>query len=148
MGDHDAAQRKAKMKIETRELTLSTGEKVRSEYDRDSDLLEIIFRPAEATGAVELTESIVLRFDWNANEPLSLSFISLSKLLQPTEYGEVHFQLLTDEWPEDTRDKIWKMLRTSPLKEFLKLSSYVAAHTHQIIPTTTLKQSDILLQAA
>lgn len=136
------------MKIETRELILDTGEKVRSEYDRDSDLLEIIFRPAEATCAVELTESIILRFDWSANEPLSLSFISISKLLQPTEYGEMHFQLLTDEWPEDVHDKIWEMLRTSPLKEFLKLSGYVAAHAHQIIPTTTLKQVDVLSQAA
>lgn len=136
------------MKIETREFTLSTGEKVRSEYDQESDLLEIIFRTDEATCAVELTESIVLRFDWDTNEPLSLSVISLSKLLQSAEYGEVHFQLLTNEWPENTHDKIWKMLKASPLKEFLKLSSYVPAHTHQIIPTTTLKHTDVLSQAA
>ncbi len=136
------------MKIETREFTVSTGEKVRFEYDRESDLLEIIFRTDEATCAVELTESIVLRFDWDTNEPLSLSVISLSKLLQSTEYGEVHFQLLTNEWPENIRDKIWKMLKASPLKEFLKLSSYIPAHTHQIIPTTTLKHTDVLSQAA
>ena len=136
------------MKIAAREFTLSTDEKVRFEYDQESDLLEIIFRTADATCAVELTESIVLRFDWDTNEPLSLSFISLSELLQSTEYGEVHFQLLTNEWPENKRQKIWKMLKTSPLREFLKLSSYVPAHTHQIIPTATLKHTDALLQAA
>ena len=38
--------------------------------------MEIIFRQTEATYAVELTESIVLRFDWETSEPLSLSFIS------------------------------------------------------------------------
>jgi hypothetical protein len=136
------------MNIEKRELTLHTGKTAWSEYDPESDLLELIFRSAEATGAIELTESIVLRFDWETNEPLSLSFISLSKLIQRNTYGEVHFQLLTDEWPEEVQDKIWTMLRTEPLTEFLKLSSYIPAHTHQVIPTATLKQSDILLQAA
>ncbi|NJN99221.1 MAG: hypothetical protein HC875_36570, partial [Anaerolineales bacterium] len=85
------------MKLEKRELSLSTGQTVWYEYDQGSDLLEIIFQPAEATCAVELTESIILRFDWETNEPLSLGFISISHLVQPTEYGEVHFQLLTDE---------------------------------------------------
>ena len=85
------------MKLEKREFTLNTDEKAFSEYDPQSDMLEIIFRQAEATCAVELTESIILRLDWETSEPLSLSFISISKLIQPSEYGEVHFQLLTDE---------------------------------------------------
>jgi hypothetical protein len=136
------------MKLDKRELTLNTGEKAWYEYDQDSDMLEIIFRLGEATCAIELTESIILRFDWETNEPLSLSFISVSRLIQPTEYGEVHFQLLTDEWPDEVQDKIWKMLRMPPLTEFLKLSSYAPAHTHQIIPMTTVKQPLLLAQAA
>lgn len=140
--------RKKNMNIETRELALPDSEKTRIEYDRETDLLEIIFRNAEATCAVELTESMVLRFDWDTNEPLSLSVISFSKFQQSLEYGEAYFQLLTDEWPEDAQDKIWTILRTSPVKDILKLSSYVPAHTHQLIPTTTLKQPQIILQAA
>ena len=136
------------MKLEKREHILNTGKKVWYEYDHDSDMLEIIFQPAEATCAIELTESIILRFDWDTNEPLSLGFISISRLLQSNEYGEVHFQLLADEWPDEARDKIWSMLRTSPLTEFLKLSSYAPAHTHQTIPVATIKQSDMLTQAA
>jgi hypothetical protein len=148
MGNYDAVLREAMMEIEKREVTLCSGEKVWIEYDREGDLLEIIFRPTEATCAVELTESMVLRFNWDTNEPVSLSLISFSKLRQPTAYGEVHFQLLTEEWPEEAQDKIWTMLRTIPLAEFLKLSSYIPAHTDRIIPTTTLKQPEVLSQAA
>ena len=108
------------------------------EYDRNSDLLELIFRETEATCAVELTESIVLRFDWDASEPLSLSFISISKLLQPAEYGEVFFQLLAEEWPEEAQEKVWTMLRKPPVNEFLKVSNYVPAHTYQLIPMEQL----------
>lgn len=103
------------MQLDKRTITLSTGETAWYEYDRDGDVLEIIFRPAEATCAVELTESIILRFDWETNEPLSLSFISLSQLVQPAQYGPIHFQLLVDEWPEAAQDKVWTMLQTTPL---------------------------------
>ncbi len=136
------------MKLEKREYILETGETVWYEYDREGDMLEIIFRPAKASCAVELTESIILRFDWAANEPLSLGFISISRLLQSNQYGEMHFQLLSDEWPEEDREKIWKMLRRSPLTEFLTLSSYMPAHTHQTIPVAAIKPSDLLTRAA
>lgn len=135
------------MKLERRELSLSTGQTAWYEYDQDGDILEIIFRAAEATCAIELTESIILRFDWESNEPLSLSFISISRLIQPAEYGEVHFQLLTDEWPDEAQDKLWDMLRRPPLNEFLHLSSYVPAYTHQIIPMTTIRQPLLSVQA-
>ena len=148
MGHYDAALMSGVMKLEKREHILDTGEKVWYEYDRDSDMLEIIFRPAKASCAIELTESIILRFDWAANEPLSLGFISISSLLQSNQYGEVHFQLLSDEWPEDAQGKIWKMLRQSPLTEFLTLSSFMPAHTHQTIPVAAIKPSDLLTRAA
>jgi len=134
--------------LEKRELTLSTGQIAWYEYDREGDVLEIIFQRGEATGAIELTESMILRFDWKTNAPLSLSFISFSRLLQQNQYGEVHFQLLTDEWPDEARDKIWTMIQTTPLNEFLKLSSYAPAHAHQIILMTAIKQPNLLAQAA
>lgn len=136
------------MNIDKHELILRTGEHALYEYDRDSDMLEIIFGSAKATCAIELTESIILRFDWNTNEPLSLSFISLSRLMQSTKYGEMYFQLLVEEWPYEAREKIWKMLQTLPLAEFLTLSSYIPAHSCQTIPMTTIKTSHVLSQAA
>jgi hypothetical protein len=134
--------------LEKRELTLSTGQTAWYEYDSAGDLLEIIFHSGEATCAIELTESMILRFDWEKNEPLSLSFISFSRLLQQNKYGEAHFQLLTDEWPDEARDKIWTMIQTAPLNEFLKLSSYAPAHTQQIIPMAAIKQPYLVTQAA
>ncbi len=136
------------MKLEKQTLTLSTGEQVRYEYDQGGDLLEIIFRSAEATCAIELTESIILRFDWETNEPLSLSFISISRLIQPAQYGETHFQLLTEEWPDEAQDKLWTMLRRPPLTDFLTLASYAPAHTHQIIPMATIKPPQLATLAA
>jgi len=136
------------MNLEKRKLELSTGKTAWYEYDRDGDVLEIIFRLDEATGAVELTESIILRFDWASNEPLSLSFISFSRLLQANPYGEVHFQLLMEQWPDEVRAKIWPMLQRTPLSDFLKLSGYAPAHTHQIIPMATIKQPYLMPQAA
>jgi hypothetical protein len=136
------------MDLDKRQITLSTGETAWYEYDRDGDVLEIIFRPGEATGAVELTESMILRFNEETNTPLSLSFISFSRLLQSQQYGEVHFQLLADEWPDEVRDKVVTMLRSTPLSDFLKLSSYAPAHAHQIIPMAAIKRPYFIAPAA
>ena len=136
------------MQLEKQEFVLSTGQKALSEYEPDSDLLEIILSQAEATSAVELTESIILRFDRETNEPLSLNFMSISRLVQPGEYGEIHFQLLMDEWPAEIKDEILAMLHQPPLNEFLTLSSYAPAHTHQIVPLATIKQPRLAALAA
>jgi hypothetical protein len=127
------------MKLEKREIILSTGKPAWYEYDREGDVLEILFRQASATCAVELTESTILRFDWEASEPLSLSFISFSRLLQPNQYGALHFQLLIEEWPDEVKDKVWLMLQKPPITDFLIVSSYSPAHTDQLIPMATIK---------
>lgn len=133
--------------IETFDLLLPDGEKVRYEYDQEGDILEIFFRPGEASAAIELTESIVLRFDWQTATPLSLSFISFSRLVQPAEHGENYFQLLADEWPEEASDKIWTMLATDPLKQFFQVGSYIPPHTRQTIPIAAVKQPRLLPSA-
>ncbi|MFQ5628850.1 MAG: DUF2283 domain-containing protein, partial [bacterium] len=69
--------------LDKQKITLNSGETVWSEYDREGDMLEIFFHRGEATCAIELTENIILRFDWEKSKPLSLSFISYSQLLQP-----------------------------------------------------------------
>lgn len=57
------------MKIEKNQIALKTGDTALIEYDREGDVLEIVFRQAGATRAIELTESIILRFNWESNEP-------------------------------------------------------------------------------
>ncbi len=130
------------MKVEKREFTFNTGQQAWIEYDQAGDLLEIFFQAGEANCAIELTESIILRFDWKTAQPFSLGFISASHLIQATEYGEMHFQLLVDEWPDELRDKVWQMLRSAPLNELLQISSYAPAHTHQVIPMAAIKHLD------
>ena len=127
------------MKVEQGELTLSSGHKAIYEYEPDTDLLEIFFQRGEATAAVELAESIILRFDWSTEQPLSLSFISASQLVKPTIYGEPNYQLLVDEWPDPLQEKVWRMLRTSPLNEFLLLRSYTPAHSLEPVPMATIQ---------
>ena len=135
------------MQIEKYTVPLNTGQTVQCEYDPNGDLLEIYFARGEATAAVELTDNMVLRFDWESNTPLSLSIISFSSLLQPSAYGAMHFELLVDEWPDEAQAKIFVMLRQKPLTEFLTLSSYTPAHASRLIPTTTVKQIPQLLAA-
>jgi len=134
------------MNIEQYYLTLATGEQVLGEYDREGDILELIFQSGEATCAIELTESMILRFDWDNTEPLSLSFISFSQLKQPSPYGDLYFQLLTDEWPDEAKDKVWHILRQAPLAEILTISSYAPAHTQQLIPMTVNLRPDRFLK--
>jgi hypothetical protein len=134
------------MELTEYEFTLSTGEKARYSYDKEGDLLEIIFRQAEASCAVELTESIVLRFDVDTSEPLSLSFIGFSHLVHPGEYDVRYFRLLADEWPEEIREKTSRMLRSAPLNEFLQVGMYTPPHTRQPVPLTALKRPPMLTQ--
>lgn len=131
------------MGIKQQTFTLHTGETALYEYDQDNDLLEIFFQPGEATCAAELTDNMILRFDWETSTPLSLSIISFSHMLKPTAYGEVHLELLSEEWPEEIQDKLWTMLRRPPLNEFLTLSSYTPAHANHVVPITSIKQSPL-----
>ena len=134
------------MKLTELESTLSTGKRVLYSYDEEGDLLEILFRQAEATCAVELTESIILRFDLDTSEPLSLSLIGFSRLMQPAEYDTQYFRLLIDEWPEQVREKVILMLRSAPLNEFMQIASYTPPHTRYAIPLAMVKRPRVLAQ--
>ncbi|OIO88111.1 MAG: hypothetical protein AUK03_16820 [Anaerolineae bacterium CG2_30_64_16] len=116
------------------------------EYDPEGDLLEIVFRRAEATGAVELTESIILRFDLATSEPLSLSLIGFSRLIRPAKYGMQHFRLLADEWPDELREKVSAMLHSAPLNDFLQVGSYTPRRARRPIPLAAIKQPQALAQ--
>ena len=135
------------MLIEYHCILFGTGQTAQCEYDPTGDLLEIYFVLGEATAAVELTDNIVLRFDWDRGTPFNLGIISVSTLLQLSRYGKMHFELLVKEWPEEAQDKILAMLRRPPLTEFLTVSSYTPAHKSEIIPITTIRQIPVLAAA-
>ena len=59
---------------------LDDGQIAEIEYDREGDMLEIFFAKGAGTG-LELSDEIVLRYDSEMNRPLSLIFLTFSKLI-------------------------------------------------------------------
>lgn len=118
---------------------LDNGQTVHYCYDEEGDLLEITFRKARATCAVELTESIILRFDLEKEEPLSLSFISYSRLAQPTKVGPHSFRLKLDSMDDEVRQKVLRIITSSPVNQFLKVSSYTHPRAKSSEPITYIE---------
>lgn len=126
------------MRLERQLFTLSTGQKGWAEYDPEGDVLEITFQSAEATCAVELTESVILRLDYESGEPLSLSFISVSRLAQAPHYGAVRLPLLVEQWPDEIREKVYDALQRAPLTDLVAFSEHDPLHGELIVPLETL----------
>lgn len=126
---------------------LDNGQTVHYCYDEEGDILEIIFRRARATCAVELTESIILRFDLEKEEPLSLSFISYSRLAQPTEVGPRSFRLKLDSMDDEVRQKVVRIITSSLVNQFLKVSSYTRPRARSSEPITYIERLPALALA-
>ena len=102
---------------------LDDGDKARLEYDREGDVLEIVFAVGAARG-LELTEEIILRYDPQSAKPLSLIFLTFSHLLQlaGSSPGGVRLRGFT-KLPELERDKVLSILTTSPVNRYLTIST-------------------------
>jgi len=137
-----------KLNIYKTDMTFDDGRTIHFMYDRDSDDLEIVFERARATCAVELTESIVLRFDRDREKALSLILLSFSALAQTTEIGPRSFPLtgLTD-LPEELRRTVVKILTSPPVNRFLKLTCYSPTPT-ECIPLTYVVRPPALAAVA
>jgi hypothetical protein len=127
---------------------LGMGDGIRCKPNERKEFADVMSFEHKYRHPLSVVKVVANNFLEETNAPLSLSFISFSRLLQSQQYGEVHFQLLADEWPDEIRDKVVTMLRSAPLLDFLKLSSYAPAHAQQIIPMAAIKQSNLLAQAA
>ena len=136
------------LEIKRVEIRLENGQKAQYEYDSEGDILEIIFQKGSATCAVELTDSIILHFDWQDNTPLSLTFISFSRLIQPTQHGAAYFQLLIDEYDDETREKVWQMLEATPLSSWFNVGGYAPANALRSIPVARVNYPAALPLAA
>jgi hypothetical protein len=101
------------------------GSVVELEYDEDGDIFEIIFERGRATSAVELTDSIILRFDRARRKPLSLSLLSFSTLTSPASLGPRSFRLTgLAHLPRELREEVTKMITAPPVNRFLQVASY------------------------
>lgn len=109
-------------------------------YDKEGDILEIVFQKGGGLG-VELTENIILRYNQERGEPLSLILTSFSRLTQSTSFGPPSFHLAAlNELPADMQQTVLQMLHTFPVNRFLKISGLQLSPEGELQPITYLEQ--------
>jgi len=115
------------------EVIATNGEKVRLEYDESEDLLNIFFGDNEPATGVELTDHILLRLDQKMGGAVSLTFLHFSIPTEHTEYGPRSFWLDNlKELPEDLKELVLRVMTTSPINQFMKLSHFQASPTTHV----------------
>lgn len=118
------------------EIMTSTGQPARLAYDEEGDVLEIVLNDIEATCAVELTDNILLSFNRERGQAVGLTLLDFSVLASPTELGPRNFPLTgLDDLPDDLRRMVTKIITTSPVNQFLKVSSYYPVPTRRVVLT-------------
>ena len=122
------------------EEKLDDGQPVHVDYDREGDILEVIFAKGSGQG-IELSEEIVLRYNDSTNQPLSLILLSFSHLSQPTEYGPESYRLTgLERLPTAERAKILQILSSAPVDRYLRVSALaLSAKTPKLAPITYVR---------
>lgn len=117
------------------EETLDNSQTVHVDYDKEGDILEIVFAKGSGQG-IELSEEIVLRYDDSTNQPLSLILLGFSHLMQPTEYGPESYRLTgLERLPTAERAKILQILTSVPVDRYLRVSALaLSTKTPKIAP--------------
>lgn len=115
------------------ELTTEDGERVRLVYDENEDMLDIFFGENEPATGIELTAHILLRLNQATSRPISLTIRHLSILTERTEYGPRSYPLNNlKELPETLRELVFRVVTTTPVNQFLKLSYFQASQTKRV----------------
>ncbi len=116
------------------------GQTITYSYDKEGDVLEVIFQKGGGLG-VDLTENIVLRYNQERQEPLSLILTSFSRLTSPTPFGPPSFHLaILSELPPDMQQIVLHILNTFPVNRFLKVSGLRLSPSGELQPITYLEQ--------
>jgi uncharacterized protein YuzE len=107
-------------------------------YDETSDTLYLSFIPDIKATGIELNDHILLRIDKENRRAVGITFLNYSILIQKADFGPRSFPLtglvkLSDE----TREIVMRILESSPIKEFLSLSTYTPSFS-EAIPITLL----------
>jgi len=136
------------LKLQQYQVITETGHCVEMEYDQDGDMLEIFFQKGAATSAVELADPIILRFDRETGTAISLSILTFSKVVEKIELGPRSFHLDgLDSLPDTMRRMVSKIITSSPVSTFLKVSTYYP-QTEQIPVTLTYLERSVALPMA
>lgn len=106
-------------------ITTSDGQKARIEYDPEGDILEIFFDSVDATTAVHLHESIVLRLNESRRLPSGLIVVGYCNLSRPTAIGPRSVPLSNLEYlPEGLHTLVAELVTSPPVSDILKVTSY------------------------
>ena len=114
-------------------------------YHQDADILEIFFSDAEATASVYLTAVIILHFNVEERQAISLIFNNFSFLARQAEYGPPALQLTTERWPESLRSTVWDLLTHAPVDEWLAVSTYRSPRMRHAIPLAAMRTGALSL---
>ena len=118
---------------------LADGRLVSVSYDREGDILELFFDKGPGCG-IELADEIVLRYNVETGEPLSLMFLSFSRLIQPTDYGPESFRLTgLERLPADRRRIVMRILTSPPVNHYLRVSALSLLHEQKPVPITYVR---------
>ena len=125
------------------EMTAYDGTPVCFVYDQDADILEVFFGENEPATGVELTDQIVMRLNKQTRRAVSLLLLHFSILTERTEYGPRSYPLnKLNEVSEDLRELIIRLMTSTPVNQFLKLSYLQASPTKQL-PFTFVESQPI-----
>ena len=124
------------LKLHRIEVIAANGETVRLVYNEDDDMLDIFFGENEPATGIELTDHILLRINRTTGRAVSLTIRHFSILTERTEYGPRSFPLENlDEMPDDLRELTIRIVTTTPVNQFLKLSHFQASPTQRVALT-------------
>jgi uncharacterized protein YuzE len=114
-------------------------------YDKEVDVLYISFFPGEkATTAVELSDNILLRMNWEEKKGIGLTLMDFSVLVEMTNLGPRSFPLtglkeLEPEWKDTVIDIITK----PPINQVLKVSVYTPSLNKTVLIAHVEKPSKV-----
>jgi YD repeat-containing protein len=133
--------------LQVYQVTTDEGQTVELEYDQEGDMLEIFFARGPANGAIELADPIILRFDRDTGQALSV--LTFSHIIQPTDIGPRSFQLDgLEHLPSTLRKKVVNMITTPPVSHFLKIFAYYPQAEQPPIPISYIERAAALPLAA
>jgi hypothetical protein len=121
------------MKIQRTEAQGTNGETMCLVYDEEADILDIFFRENESATGIELTDHILLRLNQTTGQAVSLTLLHFSILTEQTEYGPRSYSLENlEDLPERLRELVARILTTTPVNQFLRLSYFQESLTKRV----------------
>ena len=121
------------LKIQRTEAQGTNGETMRLVYDEEADILDIFFSENESATGIELTDHILLRLNQTTGQAVSLTLLHFSILTEQTEYGPRSYSLENlEDLPEELRELVARILTTTPVNQFLRLSYFQESLTKRV----------------